>query len=122
MKRILLLASILSTASPALATGGFDCRSADGGIALAGTVGHTIVSPLVGARLTVGERTLSTIGDPAPLAIGRSWIDEDEIRVDLVDPQAMRVEAALRVVRAGRSWTGTLIRDGTAYPVRCVME
>lgn len=115
---------LLAVATPALATGGFDCRTTDGSnIRLSGTIGHTIVSPMVGARLHLGDRVLSTTEEDAPIAVGRSWIDEHEIRVDLVDANAMRFEAELRARIGARGIaSGTLERDGTSHPVRCEIE
>lgn len=107
-----------------MATGGFDCRTTDGSdIALSGTIGRVIGSPLVAAHLRLQERTLATT-DPAPeIAIGRSWIDEREIRVDLVDAAAMRFEAQLRARTGGRSTaSGMLARDGISHPVRCEID
>ena len=115
---------LLFAATPALATGGFDCRATDGsGLAIAGTVGHTLAAPLVGARLQVGEQRLSTTDENPQITVGRSWIDEREIRVDLVDTNATRFEAQLRArIDARGEATGSLVRDGISHPVRCELE
>jgi hypothetical protein len=116
--------ALLFMATPAFATGGFDCRTTDrSGIMLSGTIGRVIGTPLVAAHLRLGEETYSTT-DPEPrIAIARSWIDAREIRVDLVDPQAERFEAELRarIMLGGRA-TGTLVRRGVTHPVRCDVE
>ena len=121
---LFVLPPLLLAASPALATGGFACEATDGSrVAMGGTVGHVIGAPLIGAWLEVGEQRWATT-DPEPeIAIGRSWLDEHEIRVDLVDRQAERFEAQLRVrtSEAGEA-RGTLVRDGRTYPVRCDLE
>ena len=110
-------------ASPALATGGFTCEANDGSrLALSGVTGHGVVTPLVGARLRLGERLLSSDGDAPGLAIAQSWIDDERLWVDLVDPQAMRFEARLRVKVGKGGATGTLERDGRAHPVRCEVD
>ena len=121
---LLIALPMLLAAAPALATGGFDCRTGDGSdIALSGTVGHTLTSPLVAARLRLGSRSLDTGGEDATIAIGRSWIDEREIRVDLVDANAMRFEAQLRArIGARGTASGTLIRNDAEHPVRCTLE
>jgi hypothetical protein len=125
MKSCLFLAlPLLLVASPAFATGGFDCRATDGSdIMLSGTIGRVITSPLVAAHLRLGGRTLATT-DPHPeIRIGRSWIDERELRVDLVDADAMRFEAQLRARIGGRGrGAGTLVRNGVTHPVRCEVE
>ncbi|MGQ0560147.1 MAG: hypothetical protein ACT4OE_11315 [Sphingosinicella sp.] len=115
--RYLLAALLLIAGSPALATGGISCRTTDGsGIVLNGAVGHTITLPLVGARLTVNGGAIAT-------EVGRSWIDAREIRVDLVDPGAMRFEAQLRARMLPRNRAaGTLRRGGRVHPVRCEVE
>ena len=90
---------------------------------MSGTVGHTIASPLVAAQLREGVRTLSSTGTRPEIAVGRSWIDAREMRVDLIDANAMRFEAQLRariMTRIGA--TGTLVRNGVTHPVRCTME
>lgn len=122
--RHFLAAPLLLAAAPALATGGFDCRATDGsGVALTGTVGHLLTSPLVAARLKAGGRTLSTSGEAPEIMIGRSWIDAREIRVDLVDANAIRFEAQLRArIGARGNAIGTLRRGGTTHPVRCTLE
>src|SRR5688500_9842333 len=125
MKRFVFLAlPALLAATPAFATGGFDCRTTDGSnIRMIGTVGHVIASPLVAATLHLGRRTLSTTGAQPPIAIGGRWLDSREIRVALVDAQATRFEAQLRariMTRIGA--TGTLWRDNVTHPVRCEVE
>ena len=125
MKLSLLLGlPLLLAATPALATGGYDCRTTDGSeIGVSAVVGHAPGNPLVGARLRLGERVLSTAGEPPAIAVGQSWIDEREIRLDLIDAQALRYEAQLRARIATRSgWVGTLVRDGRSHPVRCTVE
>jgi hypothetical protein len=116
--------TVLTAATPALATGGFDCRTTDrSGLRVSGVTGRGIVTPLVSARLVEGRRTLSTSGERPLLAIGQSWIDAREIRLDLVDPQALRFEARLRAkVMPRNQATGTIVRGGRTHPVRCTFE
>ena len=125
MKRILLGLPLLLIASPALATGGFDCVTTDGSrIVMSGTIGRVIGSPLIAAHLRIGdEPTLSTTDPDPPFTIVRSWIDAREIRVDLADPGANEFEAQLRVrIMTRRGATGTLMRRGVTHPVRCEVE
>ena len=124
MKRRLLCLPLLFAATPAFATGGFDCRTTDGSnILMSGTIGRVIGAPLIAAQLRLGDETLATT-DPEPrIAIARSWIDTSEIRVDLADPQAERFEAQLRARTTPRGTaTGTLVRAGVTHPVRCELE
>ena len=115
---------LLFAASPALATGGFDCRTTDGSnIAISGTIGRVVGAPLVAARLRIGEQTLSTTDAEPRIVIARSWIDTREIRVDLADPQMERFEAELRArTRRDGTATGSLLREGVRHPVRCELE
>ncbi len=126
MKRFVFLAlPALFAASPALATGGFDCRTTDGSnILMSGTIGRVIGAPLVAAHLRIGDQPTLSTTDPEPrFAIVRSWIDEREIRVDLADPGAERFEAQLRARTTMRGTAnGTLVRAGVTHPVRCELE
>jgi hypothetical protein len=114
---------LLLVAAPAAATGGFDCRTTDGsGIVMSGTIGRVVGTPLISATLRIGDRTMSTYGTDAEVAIARSWIDAREIRVDLVDAQAEHFEAQLRARVTRRGAAGTLTRGGRSHPVRCEVE
>jgi hypothetical protein len=125
MKRPLLFAlPLLLIGAPAFATGGFHCQTTDGSnLAISGSVGHVVGFPLLGATLHLGERTLATTDEPPQISIGRSWLDDREIRVDLIDSNAERYEAQLRV-RVTRDGTarGTLVREGRTHRVQCELE
>ena len=75
-------------------------------------VSHTMVPSIIAARLR--DR-----GAEVPVRVGQSWLDSDELRLDLVDPLALRHELRLRVVRRGVTFDGTLWRDGKRRWVRC---
>ncbi|MGZ8336574.1 MAG: hypothetical protein ACXWU1_07935 [Allosphingosinicella sp.] len=114
---------LLLIGAPAHATGTIECRTTDGSdIAIRLTVGHTITSPVVGAQLRIGDRVLSTVGEEPQVAIGRSWVDQGEIRVDLVDPNVERFEAELRATTDNRGARGTIRRDEVDHPARCSEE
>ena len=124
MRHALPFVALALVASPALATGGFECRATDrSGIRMDGVVGHVIAAPLISARLVTPGRILTTAGANPDLAVGRSWLDAREIRIDLVDLQATRFEAQLRVrIMVRNGGVGTLVRAGRAHPVRCTVE
>ena len=108
---VLFIAAGLAHASPAHATGGLICRSAAGEVSL--TVSHTVAPAIVAARLSLNGRLV-------PTAIAQSWIDRSEIRVDLTDPNATRIEARIRAKRNGDVYEGALARRGmTPRWVRC---
>jgi len=109
---------LAALSSPALATGGFECRPPSGaGPVLTIAVGHTAAARPVAVTLTEGSRQI-------PVEVGQSWIDGRLLWLDLVDPQAMRVEARLRTQfqprMRGRPAVGTLVRNGRTYRMRCV--
>ena len=123
--RLAFTAAALACSSPALATGGFECRPVSGpGPALVMTIGHTLSAIPVSVTLREGGRTLSTYGPSAPLVIGQSWFDERYLWLDLTDASLSRREAKLRAVfqpkLRGRPAIGTLVRNGRTFKVRCV--
>lgn len=117
----MLAAVFLEAASPALASAGFDCETTDGSnIVMSGNMARAIAAPLNAASLQVAGETLSTTAEPPRILVGQSWLDREELRVDLVDPQLERFEAQLRVrFNAEGEATGTLARNGRSHPVRC---
>ena len=122
MRYAFLLGLSLLIAAPAQATGGFDCWTADRRIVLTGSFGNWHGNPMDAAFLQIGDRRLSTAGDRPDIVIVRSWLDEEEVRVDLGDRD-------YRVVWRWRGrWTdngagrGTLRWNGETHPIRCEME
>jgi hypothetical protein len=77
-------------------------------------ISHTAVPSVVSARLADNRREI-------PVMTAQSWFDPREVRVDLVDRNAMRHEARLRATwrAASRSYDGTLWRGGKSHWVRC---
>lgn len=116
-----IAAALLFGATPALASASFECTTTDGSnIIIAGNMARAISAPINRASLEIDGRTLSTATEPPQILVGQSWLDADELKVDLVDPQMERFEARLRVrIDAEGEATGTLIRDGRSHPVRC---
>jgi len=125
MKRFLVALPLLIASTPALATGGFDCRTTDGSdILVSGTIGRVIGTPLIAAHLRVGNQPTLGTTDPDPqIFIVRSWIDARDLWVDLGGPTGDRIETQLRVRIGARSTgTGTLVHSGRRRPVRCEVE
>jgi hypothetical protein len=114
MKRYFLLAAtMLLLPAPAAATSGLICSTAGSPpIHLALVISHTAVPAVVAVRLTDNRRDV-------PVVTAQSWFDPTEVRVDLVDRNAMRHEARLRAVRRGQAYDGSLWRDGKRRWVRC---
>ena len=112
-KALLLLPAALAFASPAQATGGLVCRTAGASpIDVALVIGHAAVSNVVSARLTDNARGI-------PVRVAQAWIDANEVRLDLTDPQAMRHELRMVVKRRGNVYDGSLRRGGKRRWVRC---
>lgn len=107
MRYALSAALLLFTAAPALATGGWSCRTtAPEGVRLDIVTGGGGIAL---ATLGDGRRTLSTERE---LRIGQSWIDEHSLLLDLTDTEATERVARLRVTVRGelgrRNPAGTL--------------
>jgi hypothetical protein len=123
--RAAAFAFALCLSTPALASGGWECRAVAGkGPVLSIGIGHTIAARPFSVTLTDGNRTLATAqNDSGTMVLGQSWIDRRVLWLDLVDPQVSRFVAKLRAtfqpsVR-GKPATGTLEWNGRTYRVRC---
>ena len=114
MKR-LLLALLLGglAATPAHATGGFVCRTA-GAAPLQVSVGfgHVPGSPLILTRLTDNGRQV-------PVQSAQWWLDNKEMRLVLINPDAMRVELTMHARRNGYVYDGSIVRNGRSRWIRC---
>jgi hypothetical protein len=114
MKKILVfLPLLLGLAVPAQATGGLLCRTAGPRpIELSLVISHTVVPAVVSARL-------SDTGRNVPVATAQSWLEQSEIRLDLVDPNSIRHEARLQAKKNGRFYDGRIWRFGRPRWIRC---
>ncbi len=98
---------------PAMATTGLICSTAGAPpIHLALAISHTAVPSVVSVRLTDNRRDV-------PVVSAQSWFDPQEVRVDLVDRNAVRHEARLRAIRRGGVYDGSLWRNGQRRWIRC---
>jgi hypothetical protein len=112
-KAFLLLPLLLSAAAPAYATGGMTCRTAGAKpVEVSLVLGHTVGSPLVSPRMSDDGRSV----DVRP---AQWWLDASELRLLLVDPEAMRSELTIRARKNDRFYDGSLIRSGRSRWVRC---
>src|SRR5215213_4757697 len=106
MKRLLLAMLLVLPASPALATGGFVCRTSGGApIEVSVGFGHVPGSPLILTRLKDNGRQV-------PAQSAQWWLDNKEMRLLLINPAAMREELVLRARRNGYVYDGTVVRKG----------
>ena len=112
-KALLALPLLLFTAVPAHATGGLVCRTAgERPIQVSLVIGHTAVASVVSATLTDNGRAV-------PVTVAQSWLDPNQFRLDLVDPNAVTHELRVSTRRNGDSYDGSLWRGGERHWVRC---
>ncbi|HET8534906.1 MAG TPA: hypothetical protein VFL74_05090 [Sphingomicrobium sp.] len=112
-KFLIALALALGVAAPAHATGGLLCRTAgQNPTEVSLVISHTAVASVVSARLTASSRSI-------PMTVAQSWLDQDEFRLDLTDPNAVRHELRLRTKANGPFYDGSLWRGGKRQWVRC---
>ena len=123
MRFAIAAALLASLSTPAFATGGFVC-SPEGGEepAISLVVGHGIPGGVVAANVREGGRWLSTSEPKDGLVLDQWWIDEERTWIDLLHPQTGLSEARLRVRNQGFGGTGTFVRKGRTYKVRCMQD
>jgi hypothetical protein len=121
--RYVIAAAALCCSAPAFATGGFLCSAVDGKEpAISLVIGHGIPGGVVGAAIKEGGRWRSTMQAGDGLVLDQWWIDRERTWVDIVHPQTGAYEAKLRVRNQGFGGTGTLVRKGRTYQVRCFQD
>lgn len=103
----------LVAATPAHATSSLVCSTAGAHpIDVSLVIGLTAVSNVVQARLTDDGREI-------PVHVAQAWLDEHEVRADLVDPNAERHELRLIAKAKGDGYDGSIWRGGKRRWVRC---
>jgi len=114
MKKLALLAAISAlTATPASATGGLVCSTAGPRpIVVSMGFSHSVGASLVGTHLSDDGRDIAV---HAP----QWWLDGNEVRLLLTDPNAERRELILRATRKGEVYDGNVWRGGKRRWVRC---
>lgn len=100
-------------ATPANGTGGLICQTAGTPpIEVSLVISHTVVSSIVSARLRDGQADI-------PVRVAQAWLAPNEVRLDLVDPNAVQHELRLGAKRNGQTFDGSLWRTGKRRWVRC---
>ena len=115
MRNGILIAGAIAAlaATPVHATGGLHCQTAGPRpVSVSLVIGLTAVSHVVQARL-------SDNGVNVPVTVAQSWLDRNELRLDLTDPNAERHELRLRARAKGDGYDGSLWRHGKRRWVRC---
>ena len=113
MNKLMILAFAALVAAPAHATGGFTCKTA-GPRPIEASVGfgHVPGSPLILTRLSDNRRQIA-------VKSAQWWLDNDELRLILINPGGTRRELVLRARRNGHVYDGSLWRGGQRRWVRC---
>ena len=120
----------IAWSAPAYATGGMRCAPVQGsGPVLSLGITHGPVAQVFAARLTDGRTEFQSGGfvggeSRRSMIVGQSWIDRQVVWIDLMDAQAQTVIGRLRarVQPGARGFlaTGTFVRNGRTWQVRCV--
>lgn len=114
-KLLLLLVPVLAlfAASPAFATGSLLCSTSGARpIDVQLVIGHSAVSAVFQARMRDD-------GKDIPVTLVQSWLERNEVRVDLADPNLDRHELRLRVKARGDYYDGSVWRGGKRRWIRC---
>ncbi|WP_166038290.1 hypothetical protein [Sphingosinicella sp. YJ22] len=113
-------AALMTSATPALATGSASCRGTiNPEITLDLVIGH-MVGPVI-AQARFGDGTVTGDGGAT---IAQSWLDAQALHVDIVDANGSQYIARLRTTRPSErgQYAGTLRYGGRQYQVRCRVE
>lgn len=117
--RLVTAALLFVGGAPALATSTIACTVADyPGMDLVITVGHGTGASIVAATISDGGEEIST-ANSGGATIAQAWIDEDALKLDLVDANAARYLARLDARRRGNAYAGTLLYRGRTWRVLC---
>ena len=114
MSRLILCAALSAgLAAPAYATGGLVCRTAGPRpFEVSVGFGHVPGAPLILTRLIDNGRQV-------PVKHAQWWLDQSEVRLLLIAPDAHREELTLRARRNGHVYDGFVWRASKRRWVRC---
>lgn len=122
MGRVAALAVLLGGA-PAFATGSIGCTVADyPGLDIGLVIGRGVARGVVQVTISDGGEEIATGAGEAPALLAQSWLDEDELKLDLLDANAERYLARLDTRRRSRVYVGTLAYRGRTWRVRCAED
>ena len=113
MKKYAFALPLLFVAQPAAATGGFVCKTAgERPIQVSVGFGHVPGTPLILTQLIDSGRAV-------PVQSAQWWLDDREMRLLLVDPQARGQQLLLKAKRTRFTYDGNIWRNGQRRWVRC---
>jgi hypothetical protein len=119
----IVAAGLACATSPAAATSTIACTARDWpALEIGIIVGHGAAGAVVRATISFGGEEITTgLGDNPPV-IAQAWIDEQELKLDIVDANAEQRLARLVTRRRGDHYVGTLLFRGETIRVRCGEE
>jgi hypothetical protein len=120
----LLAAATLFAAAPTFATSTIECNAA--GRARLGfylNVGSGPGQAISGVHLFEGRTEVTAGLNRTSPAIAQSWIDERDLRLDLIDSNAEHYVARLNARKTRQdTYVGTLVYNGRTYPMTCTWQ
>lgn len=115
----------LLAATPAAATGTIHCRSQlTPDLQLYLVVGHGAEPMIAQARLIDGNQTIVTGDGPESPRMAQAWLDDVDLRLDIVDANHENTIARLIATRRGPTgrYAGSLRYRGRTYSITCRTE
>ena len=115
MRSPILLAALplIALATPASATGGFLCKTAKSPeITISVGFGHVPGAPIVAQHLWVD-------GKKVPVHIPQWWLNDDEMNLQMTDPDLMESLLVMRTKRNGWNYDGQVTYRGKTHWIRC---
>jgi len=93
---------VVGGAGPASATSAISCSAIDGGAGIDILFGAGPVPSVFAVTVSQQSRVLSTQGLPGtePVSIARAFVDTETVKIDLLDDQAERLAASIRLLRS----------------------
>jgi hypothetical protein len=120
-----LAALALLAAAPASATGTIFCRSQlRPDLQLYLVVGHGAEPAIAQVRLVDGTQVLVTDGAAGSPRLGQTWLDDFDLRLDIVDADHQVTIARLIAARRGPTgrYAGTMRYAGRTFSITCRSE
>jgi hypothetical protein len=110
--------------SPAFATGTIHCvGAARDAPEIYLSVGRGVGSASVQMSLSSGDYQFTTGENPTSPVVSQSWLDDRELKVDVVDHNVEHFVARLSGQRAGEDhYRATLTFRGRTYEMTCTFE
>lgn len=115
MRCPILLAALplIALATPASATGGFLCKTAKSPeITISVGFGHVPGAPIVAQHLWVNGRKVPTM-------MPQWWLNDDEMNLQMIKPDAMESLLVMRTRREGWNYDGQVTYRGKTHWIRC---